>query len=132
MRSITEMINIMKAYNDGVEIEYRVPSAFDSSWKSCRNPEWNWQNADYRIKKSGFACEYMTNRELSELLAKGYGEWRYDDGDECHTTYEYSEDEQNNLVDEDVVIRAWREVDWKSPIKDIYNENILSSLKSSY
>lgn len=120
MRPLNEMINIMKAYNDGIAIEYRIPTAFDSKWKPCQNPEWNWQNADYRIKKEDFKCKYMTNRQLAELLARGYGEWRYDDGKECHSTYNYDEDDQDKQVDEDIIIRSWREDDWKSPVKDVY------------
>lgn len=46
-----EMINVMTAYENGAEIEYRNKSYADSKWERTHNPTWNWAMCAYRIKQ---------------------------------------------------------------------------------
>lgn len=43
------MIAVMQAYEDGKEIQLRLLT--DSKYYDCKNPGWNWDNYDYRVKK---------------------------------------------------------------------------------
>lgn len=54
MKTIEEMIAVMQAYADGKEIEY---SSDNEIWSKAKNPFWDWDNYDYRIKPEG-RCEY--------------------------------------------------------------------------
>lgn len=44
-----EMIKVMQAYEDGVEIEWS--SFLGGAWHSAGNPTWDWSHYTYRIKK---------------------------------------------------------------------------------
>jgi hypothetical protein len=46
MKTIQQMIEVMKAFADGKEIECLLRG---SNWYGTENPDWNWWNADYRI-----------------------------------------------------------------------------------
>jgi hypothetical protein len=43
-----EMIEVMKAFEDGKKIEVR-DKWFPSSWDSATTPTWNWYEREYRI-----------------------------------------------------------------------------------
>lgn len=47
MKTIQEMIKVMKHFADGGEVECRIIR----DWFSAPNPSWNWDSADYHIKQ---------------------------------------------------------------------------------
>lgn len=48
-KSIDEMIKVMQAYREGKTIEFITPGINDE-WEENKNPLWNWDNFDYRVK----------------------------------------------------------------------------------
>lgn len=46
MKTIQEMIEVMQAYEQGEEIEYRD----NGEWVATDDPAWSWNNTDYRVK----------------------------------------------------------------------------------
>ena len=81
----------------------------------------------------------MTNRQLAEVLAKGYGQVKLvsDEEDDCdefcssyETVWSYFEEEgadDNDMVPNNVRIRRWGSDKWILPIFEIY-ENFTQSL----
>ena len=53
MKTTKEMIEIMKAFDEGKEIERCRIGFTDCSdmWIDDKNPDWNWLSFNYRIKK---------------------------------------------------------------------------------
>ena len=49
MKTTKEMIEVMQAYLKGEKIEYRYGH---TDWLECRIPIWDWNNLDYRVKKT--------------------------------------------------------------------------------
>lgn len=47
--STKEMIEVMKAYEQGLKIEYKYKDSNDT-WERTIEPAWNWHSFDYRIK----------------------------------------------------------------------------------
>ena len=45
-----EAIKVMQHYADGGEVEYY--NSYFNSWKHDKNPYWDFQNYNYRIKKA--------------------------------------------------------------------------------
>lgn len=50
MKTIDEMIAVMKAYQEGKEIEFRCNGSVFKEWEKTDSPAWNWGVNDYRIK----------------------------------------------------------------------------------
>ena len=67
MKTTQEMIAVMQAYEDGKEIQLRLLT--DSKYYDCKNPGWNWDNYDYRVKQ---ATEYVpfTFKDAEFLIGK--------------------------------------------------------------
>ena len=65
MKTTKEMIEIMKAYDEGKKIEYKYLDT--EKWFVTGNPSWSWSVFDYRIKPE---IEYMTCEEIFEKLQK--------------------------------------------------------------
>ena len=47
MKTTKEMIEVMKAFDEGKEIESR---SYKTDWGDANSPCWNWYDFDYRIK----------------------------------------------------------------------------------
>lgn len=67
----------------------------------------------------------MTNRQLAELLAKGYGQKSTINNEVANlitSFYDYYDDGgmDDVEVDKDVRIRAWGSDDWEIPYEDVY------------
>lgn len=45
------MIEVMQAFINGREIEYKLDIAGNEDWKPNKDPAWNWNGFDYRVKK---------------------------------------------------------------------------------
>lgn len=73
--------------------------------------------------------ERMTNRQLSQLCAKGLCEWSLKNGDTVHTDFEYSRDESDKQVSEQIAIRPFEKMPftdadenkWYEPTKEAYS-----------
>lgn len=50
MKTIEEMIAVMKAFIEGKKIEYVSVIANEKIWNLTENPLWNWAIKDYRVK----------------------------------------------------------------------------------
>lgn len=61
MKTTEEMIEVMKAYQNGKEIEVRLPNGH---WVEATEPTWNWGNADYRVKEEPKYRPYNNIEEL--------------------------------------------------------------------
>ena len=65
----------------------------------------------------------MSNRQLSEWLAKGYGEYSRDTYDRAYAEYSYYKSERDNEVDSDMKICHWDSEEWVEPTVDIYERD---------
>ena len=50
MKTTKEMIEVMQAYDKGEKIETLI-SGEQKKWFDNKNPAWNWEKCDYRVKK---------------------------------------------------------------------------------
>lgn len=117
MKTTEEKIEVMKAFVQGRPIEYSFDGETD--WSLIKDPDWDWSEFDYRIASETM----MTNRQLAELLAKGYGQAQYSNGSYIWTAWNYSpDDEDDEQVDEHTVVRRWGERDWRKATVDIYRD----------
>jgi len=68
--------------------------------------------------------ERMTNRQLSEWLAKGNGEMTLENNDSyIYTEKVHFKGDADKPVRDDVIIRRWRDTEWSKPTKAIYEED---------
>ena len=65
----------------------------------------------------------MTNRQLAEWLARGFGERKLREDDPVGNALIYYEDDENLPVGEDMVIRHWGSDEWVKPTFDIYERD---------
>lgn len=66
----------------------------------------------------------MTGIQLMEWLSKGNGLFKYNKGSvACYDYGEGVEEELNDEVDEDIVIRTWDSEEWIEPTVDIYERD---------
>lgn len=77
----------------------------------------------------------MTNRQLSEWLARGFGE-RVLDGEafKCevsHSLYDYFVEEGNKPIKRDILIRHWGSDEWVKPTVDIYERDCKSYCRTT-
>lgn len=129
MTETKRQIEVMKAYEEGKAIQYRGKCTKDDVWNDTKFPSWNWYSVDYRIKpeepeEPEEPEKLMTNRQLAELLQKGYGTWS-DKGTlgYAHSGYSFSFDKEDDAVT-DKWIRPWGSDEWLEPTVDIYEEYI--------
>lgn len=122
--SIDEQIAVMKAYSEGKTIQSRVKDRFGDEWTDVPDPHWNFGEWDYRVKpeNEGTKAERMTNRQLAELMAKGYGEWIGGPVRLPCTMYSYPLSREGSDVDDDMRVRPWGSAEWTIPTVDIYND----------
>ena len=82
----------------------------------------------YGYNSSNPTVLYMTNRQLAEVLAKGYGQVKILDSNDCsaiETVWAYFEEEgadDNDEVPDNVRIRRWGSDKWTSPTFEIYED----------
>ncbi len=118
--SIDEQIAVMKAFKEGKTIECKVKNDDNDPWTETKSPTWNFAVCEYRIKPEKTEIERMTNRQLSELIAKGYGEWKFNSSPTIFAYNHYLEPYDDDIVDE-VLVRPWGSEKWIRPTVDIYN-----------
>ena len=66
MKSVTEMIEVMTAYDDGDAIEFATNGPM-KHWQECECPQWDWANFDYRVRPKRKIKLYQA------LCKNGYG-----------------------------------------------------------
>ena len=72
--------------------------------------------------------ELMTNRQLSQLCAKGICEWCYKEEQKVHSNFDYLVNESDLPVSDQIVIRPFEKVaftnadenSWYTPTKDTF------------
>lgn len=124
---IKKQIEVMEACLEGKDIQVSYGGGI---WEDTEHPEWTWDVIKYRVKPDEVEKpkKLMTNRQLAELMAKGYGELRYRHNLLVKTHFRYdinNEDKPKN----DVVIRPWGSDEWLEPTVDIYEEFMNSKEK---
>ena len=127
-------IEVMKAYLEGKDLQCRYKGIEggeeDEDWKDVLCPSWNWYGCDYRIKpdESEGSKNLMSNRQVSELLAKRYGEctFLYDDEtiSRIGTSLSYAKGNEDLPVHTNLRIRPWGSDEWLEPTVDIYEEYV--------
>lgn len=65
MKTIKEMIKIMKAAKEGKEIEVLMNQ---NNWKTITNPIWNWEKYNYRVKDKTKDWRLPTAKELLTII----------------------------------------------------------------
>jgi len=65
-----EAIKVMQHYADGGEVEYY--NSYFNSWKHDKNPYWDFQNYNYRIKKA------TKKIKLEAWLVDGILRWHHE------------------------------------------------------
>lgn len=119
MKTTEEMIAVMQAFLEGKKIESYPYYTRKFGWCPTSTPIWDWRENDYRV-----VCDrMMTNRELAELLAKGYGQVQLSNGSYIYTAWDYwPDDESDGEVGEHTVVRRWGENEWRKATVGIYRE----------
>lgn len=117
---IKKQIEVMEAYLEGKDIQVSYGGGI---WDDTEYPEWNWDVIKYRVKPDEVdePKKLMTYRQLAELMAKGYGEFRLRHNLLVKTHFKYdinNEDKPKN----DVLIRPRGSDEWLDPTVDIYEE----------
>lgn len=72
MKTIDEMIEVMKAYKEGKTIECRMFGYDD--WEEAVDVEWNWVLSDYRVKPEPKYVPYDSVDEVEKdkwIMRKG-------------------------------------------------------------
>lgn len=72
--------------------------------------------------------ELMTNRQLSQLCAKGLCEWRYKEEQKVRNCFEYLCSESDSPVSESIIIRFYE----KPPFTDANENEWYLPTKKSY
>lgn len=72
-------------------------------------------------------AENMTNRQLAEMMANGWGEWMHNPSHSgvVYSTYKYLDVESNwplakNADGQEIVVRKFGESNWQFPKADLY------------
>lgn len=65
----------------------------------------------------------MTNKQLTEWLAKGNGEYSRDSYERAYVEYFYYKSKRDNEVDSDIKICPWGSEEWVEPTVDIYERD---------
>lgn len=128
MTNVDEMINVMAAYANGEHIEFRDTDVdlTNMNWSYIASPTWNWHKYEYRVTPSKEKPKkFMTNRQLAELMVKGYGEWSFNTEElDFHTEVGYGLLNTDKELDDDILIRPWGSKELRKPTVDIYEEYV--------
>lgn len=113
-----EKIEVMQAYEKGKTIERRTNTGVDPEWHIDDCPEWDWSQWDYRVMPDP---PRMTNRELARFLGQGCGQKWKGPGTDVMTYHTYRLDKDDDLVDQNILIRPWGCEKWIIPSWDEIN-----------
>lgn len=65
MKTVSEMIKVMQAFERGEQIEMKFLDEDDCCFIEVKNPLWNWYQCDYRVKPT----KYVPFDTAEEFLA---------------------------------------------------------------
>lgn len=74
------------------------------------------ENADRRHCAEIPEQKKVTNRELARWLAKGNGEVMW--ANNVLSNWNYSNDEENKVLDESLSVRKWDDTEWHKPTRE--------------
>ena len=117
-----EMIAVMQAYADGKKIQIADKGSKDWADYGTGEPVWDWDAFDYRIKPEEKPVR-MTNRQLAEWLARGFGSWKTRRSPTVYMDISYPIFEENTPVSDSFHIRPWGSDEWIEPTVDIYKRD---------
>lgn len=119
-----EMAIVMLKYCQGEDVQRRAKDVY-SDWEDVKNPLWNWDMFEYRVKPKEEKPKRMTNMQLAEWCAKGNGTWSHEPS-KFRSRYHYfwfSERAENEEVCPSIIIRPWGSDEWVAPTIDIYERD---------
>lgn len=76
---------------------------------------WTDNPENYRIKPKE---ELVTNRELAQWLAEGYGQYRNSQIGKAKYHFEYVALEDDMPIHEDIRVRVWGDTEWHEPTRE--------------
>ena len=85
--------------------------------------------SNYPFSVAGMECQFirewkqpMTNRQLAEWCAKGFGQWKHEPSNSGTVYHSYwnIEEVEDDFVGDDIVVRPWGTYEWIEPTKDVY------------
>ena len=112
------MREILKAYDNGEQIQQRDMRFPESEWEDIDCPDWNFSIYDYRVRPT-----LMTYRQLAEWYAKGFGELKKGDSIYPYVDRYYSA--EDHIVSGEWEIRYWQTKEWLKPTVEIYRRDCL-------
>jgi hypothetical protein len=103
------------AHEQGKKIECkRKGDAWgDLDWDYTPDPAW-LDDHEYRIMPEE---KPITNRELAQWLAEGYGQFTYMPGNVAMYHYSYSSSGADTPIHEDIRVRLWEDTEWHMPTR---------------
>lgn len=129
MKTTTEKIQIMTAYEEGKKIKaFCYPSGTFRNYKKGEplEPSWAWDDTDYEIEED-HPMELMTNEELAEWLAKGKGFYTEDvNRNICQTSFIFKMEKAKEYASKSILIRYWNSDEWIKPSSDIYEKDCVA------
>lgn len=91
----------------------------DNKWIDLSNPCWDLGPEMYRVKpEEKQEKQLVTNRELAQWLAEGYGQYIRIPGDIAMYHYAYSIACDDLPVHEDIRVRMWGDTEWHVPTRE--------------
>ena len=117
-------IEILKAADRGEQIQQRDRRFPEAEWEDTDCPDWNFSIYDYRVRPT-----LMTYRQLSEWMAKGFGEVRMANGHGYSRVIylDYWEEKEKDVVSTSYEIRYWQTEEWLKPSVEIYKKDCLKN-----
>ena len=70
-KTTAEMIEVMKAYEEGKKIEHK--SKDGDKWFEVSAPSWNWRDYDYRVKEEPKYRPYVDTEEMINDFCERFG-----------------------------------------------------------
>ena len=122
MMTTAGKIAVMQAYEDGKQIQFSNNNNEWKDWTIPLEPIWNWVDYDFRIKPEDKPAR-MTNRQLAEWLAKGFGSWKTRRSPTVYMDISYPIFEENTPVSDSFHIRPWGSDEWIEPTVEIYERD---------
>lgn len=122
-----------KDYKIFDEIECLVRDDSDGVWiqrilSACvKRNSYNFITTTNAFYQCAIPCDppesrLMTNRELSELLAKGYGQLVFEPSSNAYSSIAHSGGNEGKQMKQSAKIRSWDSTEWIKPTIDIYNK----------
>lgn len=97
MKTIKEMIEVMKAYEEGKTIEHKTKDG--DKWFEVIAPSWNWWSYDYRVKEEPKYIPYKDTEEMINDFCERFGVKRTNFGEPFIWVKNKNKDTRKYLID---------------------------------